>query len=271
MPRMWLRSNSAKTTARAGDASATITAGSYVASPVRAIDIAVVLDTTGSMGDEMTWLKQELSAIAANLKVLFPSVTQRFALIAYKDTGDTYVTRTFNFGPLSAFQSSLDAESAGGGGDLPEAVLQALNEVPKLAWSSGSTARMVFHVADAPHHPGQEAAVVKALTEIRALGVHVYPVGASGVDDLAELVFRTEAQLTGGRYVFITDDSGVGGAHQEPSIPCYRVTKLDKALTRMISMELTGLKIEPAPQDIIRSSGDPTDGRCELASGDSVA
>ncbi len=59
----------------------------------------------------------------------------------------------------------------------------------------------------------------------RSLDVHIYPVASSGVDELTELTMRSAAQLTGGRYLFLTDDSGVGGAHMEPSIPCYFVTK----------------------------------------------
>jgi hypothetical protein len=81
---------------------------------------------------------------------------------------------------------------------------------------------------------------------------------------------RSSAQLTGGRYLFLTDDSGVGGEHKEPTIPCYFVTRLDRAITRMVDIEMSGEYHEPADDDVIRTGGDPEDGACTLASGDEV-
>lgn len=81
---------------------------------------------------------------------------------------------------------------------------------------------------------------------------------------LCATTMRSAAQLTGGRYLFLTDDSGVGGLHLEPSIPCYFVTRLDAALLRMIDIELSGVYHEPAPQEILREGGDPQDGACAL-------
>ena len=98
----------------------------------------------------------------------------------------------------------------------------------------------------------------------------MYPVASSGIDELTELSMRQAAQLTGGRYLFLTDDSGVGGAHKEPTIPCYFVTKLDAAILRMVDVELSGDYREPSSDEILRTSGDLTDGSCTLESGDTV-
>ena len=81
---------------------------------------------------------------------------------------------------------------------------------------------------------------------------------------------RTAAEVTGGRYVFLTNDSGIGDNHKEPTIPCYVVTTLDKAMRRMIDMELTGTDAQPAAADIVRTSGSPKDGTCTLGNGDIV-
>jgi hypothetical protein len=78
---------------------------------------------------------------------------------------------------------------------------------------------------------------------------------------------RSSAQLTGGRYLFLTNDSGIGGDHKEPSIPCYFVTKLTDAITRMVDIELSGLYREPEKSQVIRTGGNPQDGACKLASG----
>jgi len=98
----------------------------------------------------------------------------------------------------------------------------------------------------------------------------VYPVASSGVDELTERSMRTVAQLSHGRYAFLTDDSGVGGAHKEPSIPCYFVTHLDDAILRMVDVELTGTYRAPGDAEIVRSVGEPKDGVCTLTSGDTV-
>ena len=49
------------------------------------------------MGDELEYLKLEISSIAARVEQLFPGIDQRFALILYRDDGDRYVTRNFDF------------------------------------------------------------------------------------------------------------------------------------------------------------------------------
>jgi hypothetical protein len=109
-----------------------------------------------------------------------------------------------------------------------------------------------------------------ALRGMRGRGVHVYPVASSGVDELTELSMRTAAALTGGRYLFLTNDSGVGGDHKEPTIPCYFVTSLSDAILRMVDIEMSGEYHEPATSEVIRTGGDPQDGECRLASGVSV-
>ena len=136
-----------------------------------------------------------------------------------------------------------------------------------LAWRDASTtAKMAFWVADAPHHAVNAVAFATTLDEINAKSIHVYPVASSGVDEFTELTMRSVAQYTLGRYLFLTNDSGVG-AHKEPSIPCYFVTKLDNAILRMVDIELTGVYREPLPADIVRTGGNPQNGACALDAG----
>ena len=129
---------------------------------------------------------------------------------------------------------------------------------------------MAFWVADAPHHAAQAQTMTQDFLAAQRLGIRIYPVAASGTDALLEYTMRTAAEVTGGRYLFLTNDSGIGDDHKEPTIPCYLVTTLDKAMLRMIGMELTGKDDQPAAGDIIRTSGDPKDGTCVLASGQIV-
>lgn len=261
----------ATASAKAGDNNVALTLAAATAAPPTAIELALVIDTTGSMGDEMDYLKVELSAISARIAADFPDVTQRWALVLYRDDGDQYVVRKFDFTTsITTFQSQLTAQSAGGGGDYPEAPERALAQMAALQWSPGAVARLAFWLADAPHHAGREQQLVNALSASARAGIAIYPIAASGVDDLAEFSMRTAAQVTGGRYLFLTDDSGIGLSHAEPSIPCYLVTTLAKAMHRMISIEYTGRDIQPVPVDVLRTGGDPQDGRCTLADGDQV-
>ena len=45
---------------------------------------------------------------------------------------------------------------------------------------------------------------------------------------------RQIAILTGGTYVFITDHSGIGNSHLEPSIGKYKVEFLNELMARVI-------------------------------------
>src|SRR5690606_11858339 len=182
----------------------------------------------------------------------------------YRDNGDQYVTRTFDFtGDLDDFQRDLSKQSAGGGGDYPEAMDAAMADAAKLSWRKGDTARVTFLVADAPPHSNKVDDTLDAVDALRAKGVAVYPVASSGVAGEAEFVMRTAAMLTGAQYLFLTDDSGVGNPHAEPHIPCYTVEQLAPLMVRAVRSELSGRRVEAEEQFTIRTVGKGQAGVCE--------
>jgi hypothetical protein len=233
--------------------------------PVRALDMALLIDTTGSMGDEIAYLQEEVRGIVESVRAASPGVSLRFSLVVYRDQGDEYVTRVFPFtDDLDAFRRDLSAQQAGGGGDYPEALDQGIAALGDLQWRTGDVARVAFLIADAPPHTERAAGYLKSVDRLRRRGVHIYPVGASGVADEAEYLMRLTAALTQARYLFLTDDSGIGNSHAEPHIPCYSVQKLDDLLRRMVLFELTGESA--APRNVIRTVGEPSsEGRCTLS------
>ena len=241
-------------------------------SPRVVIDAALVIDTTGSMADELSYLTSEFAAISGAIAARFPGAAQRWALVVYRDTpdtdpGDAYVVQKFDFtSDLQAFATTVGSQTAANGGDYEESPELGLEQLPKLSWRTGSSvARVAFWVGDAPQHPYRAAAMKQAISDVHQAGVHVYPVSGSGTDDLLELTMRTAAEITGGRYMFLTNDSGVGGPHKVPEIPCYYVTLLEKALVRVASMELSGTYLGPAASDVIRISGTASpDGTCSV-------
>lgn len=241
-------------------------------SPHTTLDISLVIDTTGSMGDELRYLQTEFLALSTTIQEKYPEAEQRWSLVVYRDQGDDYVAQGFDFSTdVQLFRQQLNQQGPGGGGDFPEAPEAAFERMNQMAWRAGEgTAKLAFWVADAPHHTERASALQAAIETAQSQGVHIYPVASSGVDELTELTMRSAAQLTGGRYLFLTDDSGVGGEHKEPSIPCYFVTQLDAAILRMVDIEMTGVYREPTSAELVRASGDLQDGACQLQSGETV-
>ena len=229
---------------------------------VDALDIAIVLDTTGSMGDEMEFIQTEITSIVDSVRRNAGNVDVRIGLVAYRDDGDDYVVKSF---PMSAgavgARNAIAALDAGGGGDTPEAMDKAMQAAERLQWRKDA-AKAVLLIADAPPHDQDVRTTLDAAGRMRSKGIQIVPVAASDTDDAAQYVMRAMAVMTHGRYIFLTDDSGVGNAHAEPSVACYAVTRLDQLISRVLAGIVTGRRIEPRPQDVIRTVGDMSRGRC---------
>ncbi|MBM82164.1 MAG: hypothetical protein CMJ78_16480 [Planctomycetaceae bacterium] len=221
------------------------------------LDLALVIDTTGSMSDELEFLKAEIDSIAASVRQRFPKVDQRYSLILYRDQGDQYVTRTFDFtDSLVEFRQTLSEQRADGGGNYPEAMHLALEQSTELSWRKKNTARVMFLVADAPPHNHALNPTFSAIDALRKNDVAIFPIAASGVREQAEVVMRSAAFLTNSQYLFLTDHSGVGNPHAKPKTSKYNVERLDQLMIRMIAGELSGRKL--LPTDIIAT--EETDG-----------
>ena len=228
------------------------------------LDLAFVVDTTGSMGDELEWLTRELRGIVGAARRSAPGVSIRYGLIVYRDKGDDYVVRNYGFtNRQSQMVAWLRKQRADGGGDYPEAAAAALAAGVSLDWRRGKGERLLFHVADAPPHD-QYARTYLASAAIAAnKGVQIFGLGASGVAAKSEYLMRQAAVQTNGRYLFLTDDSGVGNGHAEPTISCYRVTKLRDLMVRVLRSELGGHRIEAPASAVIRTVGSYRNGVCQ--------
>ncbi len=227
------------------------------------LDLVFVFDTTGSMGDELDWLTKEFRGIVQTARRAAPGANIRFGLVAYRDHGDAYVVKNFGFTPRQAqMQRWLRTLDASGGGDYPEAAAAALRAAVDLNWRRGTGTRLLFHIADAPPHLTDANEYLDAARHAAAKQVKIFGLGASGVAEESEFLMRQAALATAGRYLFLTDDSGVGLSHAEPTIPCYRVTLLRSLLHRVLSAELTGQRKEARSHDVLRSVGTYRGGQC---------
>jgi hypothetical protein len=232
--------------------------------PIRKFDLLLAIDTTGSMGDEINYLKSELRQILADIRRTHPGLDIRLGLVAYRDEGDIYVTRTYPFtANLEGMQASLRAQYADGGGDYPEAMDLALARAVQQDWRPDAVKSLLL-VADAPPHDENIGKAWQAAEAARAKRIQIVPVAASGVGDTAEYVMRAMAAATQSRYLFLTDDSGIGNPHAPPAIDCYLVTRLDRLVRRVLDSQISGRRVEPREGEMIRSVGRYDNGKCVL-------
>jgi hypothetical protein len=167
--------------------------------------------------------------------------------VAYRDRGDAFLLRSHDFtNDVGAFlQQALQPLQAGGGGDYPEAMNEALHEtVHQLSWRGSGATRMVILLADAPPHldygaPHYDDDMLAALGK----GIKVFGVGASGLDRQGEFIQRQIAQYTGGKSVFLTyarahDPASGPGRETTHDVKDYSVDTLDRLVVRLVTDEL---------------------------------
>jgi len=221
----------------------TVTLGSTAFDPAR-LDVVFLLDATGSMGDELDRLTANMARTAANVVATAGSGAKvRFGLTAFKDRGDDYVTRTFDLtGDVDGFRGALGQVKAGGGGDLPESVSAGLHEaITKPAWGGDDVAKVIVLVGDAaPHTDYQdEPSYAADARAAAARGIRIHAIASSGLTDQGEFAFRQMAQLTAGRFVFLTygADGGPGGTTLH-HVDKYSVKSLDELVATLLGEEL---------------------------------
>ena len=203
-----------------------------------AVDIAFVVDATGSMGDEIRYLRSELADVIGRAQTQLSAASLRTAAVFYRDSSDAYVTVHNGFTEkATATVDYVGAQSHAGGGDHPEAVDAALlTAVDSLAWSANAAARLLFLVLDAPPHQDQASVrrIREATRRAAEKGIRLIPVVCSGMTKDGEYLLRSLALATNGTYVFLTDDSGIGGKHLAPTTDSYDVEKLNDLMVRLI-------------------------------------
>ncbi|OUR64309.1 hypothetical protein A9Q79_07680 [Methylophaga sp. 42_25_T18] len=119
------------------------------------IEVVFVLDTTGSMSGLIDTAKEKIWSIASTMASAQTAPDIKMGLVAYRDRGDAYVTKTVALSnDLDSMYAQLMDFKADGGGDTPESVNQGLYEaVNNMQWNDDQqTYKVVFLVGDAPAH-----------------------------------------------------------------------------------------------------------------------
>jgi hypothetical protein len=161
-------------------------------------DIVLMADTTASMTPSIANVRTNAGSILSQIQAAQP--TARFAVAEYRDVGDTpeYAVDT----PLTANAADavagINAWSAGGGGDIPEAWIGALGRIPgTIAFRPDST-RVVVMFGDAPSHdPSLDGSTLSsAIAGLQAAGVRVIAIDVGDLDQFGQA--SAVASATGG-------------------------------------------------------------------------
>ena len=206
-------------------------------SPTNQVQIAFMVDATGSMGDELEFLKMDLKKVINEVQKTNNQLKISTATVFYRDEGDEYVVKHSPFTEdINQTTEFISQQRADGGGDFPEAVDKALVQLNQLQWQPEARTRIAFLVLDAPPHnkPAVINSIQYSVKTAAASGIKLIPVVASGIDKTTEFLMRFIAMYTNGTYVFITDHSGIGNKHLEPSVGEYQVEKLSDLMVRLI-------------------------------------
>jgi hypothetical protein len=204
------------------------------------VDIAFVVDATGSMGDEIEFLKLELEDVITSTMEKFGSLKLRAGSVFYRDKGDEYLVKhTALNDDLLKTLNFIKLQFAKGGGDYPEAVDDALaRAIDSLHWNSNAGTKLLFLIMDAPPHNEAKERMYKLILKAASLGIRIIPVACSGTDKSTEFLLRSIALATNGTYTFLTNHSGIGFPHIEPTTDKYEVELLNSILKRIIAQFL---------------------------------
>lgn len=212
-------------------------------SEIKRADILFAVDATGSMGDEIEYLKAELKDIIGKVAEKHKDIELNLGSVFYRDFRDDYLIKKFDFNrDVDSIQKFIDAQGADGGGDTPEAVENALQTaLDNMSWSESSAGKILFLILDAPPHNNE---INKDKMDILArkaalMGVRIVPVACSGVDKSTEYLMRALALATNGTYIFLTNHSGIGGDHIAPTTDKYDVEFLNALFVRVIDQFIT--------------------------------
>ena len=206
------------------------------------LDVLFLLDATGSMADEINQIKTTLLSISARISDLPSRPDLRFGMVTYRDRGDEFITRVYDFDrDVQQFSNTIRQVVADGGGDNSESLNEALHTaVHDPAWRLDDAIRLVFLVADAPPHLdyAQDYDYAEEMVEANRRGMKVFAIASSGLDDQGEYIFRQIAQHTMGRFIFIVYGPGGTTPHH---VGQYTVEQLDDLVVRLVEEELAFL------------------------------
>lgn len=207
------------------------------------LDVCFLIDTTGSMGDEISRIKATLLRVTERLRDLEQEFDLHYSAVLYRDIGDEYVTKAHPFtSDIESFVDTLQGVQANGGGDGPESLNQGLAHAVSLDGWRDDAAKVMFLIADAPPHMDYSGDTPYGQSLLAAVGqgIRIHSVAASGLDSFGTVVMRQTAQFTGGKFIFIEYGSTAASAASHGVTGSVSSNNLDDIIYQQISGELAG-------------------------------
>jgi len=179
------------------------------------LDLVLVLDATDSMTPYIEQAKVRLREILNVITGLVPNA--RVGVVAYKDYGDDYGPEAVRSMPLTenhqAVRKFIDETVAGGGGDIPEPLQEALaaaTSAKRMGWNLRRK-HVIILVGDSPcHSSGRVAAYGYAAAFAKDGGViNVIDTGGTGAPGVARTALQPDLQRIardGGGSAFLLTD-----------------------------------------------------------------
>ncbi len=199
------------------------------------LELMFVIDTTISMNDELDYLKHQIKSIIEELNDDIEHII-KIAILLYKDRNEVYETLYSDFTTdIDSQLEFLANKIAYGGQDYEEAVDLAFSEAALKSWSNESVNKIIVHIGDAPAHDEYINNWYNSVLDLTSKGVRIITVASSGINKKTEYLFRTMTLVNNGTYVAITNHSGIGDNHIDPSIDVsLKIEYLDECLIRLI-------------------------------------
>lgn len=217
------------------------------------LDLVFILDTTGSMSEEIEQLRSSIEIINLNLSLITKSPI-RYGLVLFRDKGDEYITKHVPFtSNLEKFKQELETVAAKGGGDKPEDLQSALKvAIQELQWNPNAL-KIGYIITDAGPHLdyNQDYTYVNAIKDATGQGIKLFSVGASGLDINGEYVLRQIAQYTDAKYIYLARK---GGDHSSPGESEHHegaathFDRLETIVLRFTKEELNYAKAKPGEE-----------------------
>jgi len=129
----------------------------------KTLDLVICLDTTNSMRKYIDPVRARLVPMLQEMLKDFPSY--RIGMVLFKDYYDNYLTRVIPYTTdFARFQQELNAIRVQGGGDIPEAVYEALYDgATRFSWEA--EVKIMILIGDAPPHPRPRGRITKAMVD----------------------------------------------------------------------------------------------------------
>lgn len=144
---------------------------------VQSLDLVFIVDATGSMDKPLGWLRRDLKEMMRALAVISPE--PRIGLTFYKDKTDEFLVQST---PLTnkwdVLVEAVKKVTPQGGGDVPEAVLEGLEDAArKHEWRRGAHTKLyTVLIGDAPPHAQTQIACESLVARMAKANVKLYTV-----------------------------------------------------------------------------------------------